>query len=144
MFINPHMPLINRADPTLGVMEDTIRAPLDASGKVQETKRRYTLANIIARALDGEYPDDKALDPKVIYATRWMLATRILGAAPGELVEIDREEAATIKSLCAKQFGPGVWGQVWKAIDDAASAGKAPMAAESVNGAGAAPMSVAH
>lgn len=71
------------------------------------------------RALDAKHPDDKA--PSDQYK-RFVLATKIGAAAQGETVDLTIEEAASVKDAVGKLFPPGLFGQIWMAIDEAAKA----------------------
>lgn len=84
-----------------------------------DSKEVLTVATIACNALLAAFEDERNLsgEDKV---KRFKLACRIQGADLP--VEMTPEEAALIKKLVAKLYGPLVTGQVWELIDGARSA----------------------
>lgn len=106
MLFDPHAPAINR----------NTGEPM-----MEENKRVVTFGLLVVRALDAKFPDEKDLKPEDGFK-RFLLATRIVNARLGEAVDLTIEEAKSIKDTVAKAYPPGVFGQIWQALDEAAKA----------------------
>jgi hypothetical protein len=89
-----------------------------------ETKMKVTVGSAVCNALLANYEEERNLSGKD-KVERFTLATKLHGADLP--VSITVEEAALIKRLVAKLYGPLVTGQVWNLID-ADSAASAPKA----------------
>jgi hypothetical protein len=100
MLFDPHTAVINRV----------------TGEPLMEERMVLTHGIVVARALDAKYEDERNLAAEK-GMKRFMLATRILGAPPGELVELKDGEPSLIKELTAKGFPPGIYGQIHLAID---------------------------
>lgn len=105
MQFNPHAIIINR---------DTGHALLDEA-------RPVTLGFVVVRALDAKYRDDDSVAPSVLFE-RYRLASRIRKAAPNEAIDLSIDEAKLIKDIVPKMYAPGIFGQVWDALEGAAGA----------------------
>ena len=104
MQFDPHAAIINR---------DTGQALIDES-------RPVTLGFIVVRALDAKYRDDENAPPSALFE-RYRLASRIRKAAPAQTIALSIDEAKLIKDTVPKMYPPGIFGQVWDHLDDAAS-----------------------
>lgn len=100
MQFNPHAIIINR---------DTGRALLDEA-------RPVTLGLVVVRALDAKYRDDDNAAPSALFE-RYRLASRIRKAAPDEAIDLSIDEAKLIKDTVPKMYAPGIFGQIWDALE---------------------------
>jgi hypothetical protein len=106
MQFNPHQPIINRDSDE----------PLLVEGKIA------TLGFVVIRALDAKYQDEQNQAPSALF-DRYKLASRIRKANPDETVELSIDEAKLIKDTVPKMYAPGIFGQIWDALEDAARPG---------------------
>jgi len=109
MQFDPHAAIINR-DTGLPLLEEA---------------RPVTLGFVVVRALDARYRDDDSAAPSALFE-RYRLASRIRQAAPATPIALSIDEAKLIKDTVPKMFPPGIFGQVWDALD-AAAAGRADL-----------------
>lgn len=80
----------------------------------QEDKREeLTLGSVVCSALLATYPDENNLDPKVKFQ-RFKLAEK---ASDGGEQELTVEDAAEIKKLLGKAWGPLVMGRAYEILD---------------------------
>ena len=105
MQFDPHAIIINR---------DTGHALLDET-------RPVTLGFVVVRALDAKYRDEDNVAPSLLFE-RYRLASRIRKTAPDETIHLSIDEAKLIKDTVPKMFPPGIFGQIWDALDTAAAA----------------------
>jgi hypothetical protein len=132
MQFNPHIVVINR-DNDEPVIERTPTGAGPDGRPTGFTERTITVGIIAMRALDGKHDADKGAKAEDIYE-RFILGSKICGAAIGETVDLDKDEVKLIKRLVSSgHFSPGVWGQVWAALE----AGPAPAQKPKANGAAA-------
>jgi hypothetical protein len=108
MQFDPHAAIVNR---------DTGQPLLDEAKPV-------TLGFAVVRALDAKYRDDENAAPSALFE-RYRLASRIRKAAPDASITLSIDEAKLIKDTVPKMFPPGIFGQIWDALDTAAAAGRA-------------------
>ena len=88
---------------------DLNNKPLESNGQP------FTLRNAAQEALLATFADEPNL-PAVEKIKRFTLAQKI---APMQVVEISIEEAATIKELVGKAYGPLIVGRVYALIEEA-------------------------
>ena len=100
MQFDPHAIIINR---------DTGHALLDEA-------RPVTLGFVVVRALDAKYRDDDSVAPSVLC---YRLASRIRKAGPDATIDLSIDEAKLIKDTVPKMYAPGIFGQVWDALEGA-------------------------
>ena len=100
MQFDPHAIIINR---------DTGHPLLDEA-------RAVTLGFVVVRALDAKYRDDDSVSPSVLFE-RYRLASRIRKAAPEATIVLSIDEAKLIKDTVPKMYAPGIFGQVWDALE---------------------------
>ena len=104
MQFDPHARLINR---------ETGQLLLDEA-------RPVTLGFVVVRALDAKYRDDESAAPSALFE-RYRLASRIRRAAPAQTVDLSIDEAKLIKDTVSKMYPPGIFGQIWDHLEEAAS-----------------------
>ena len=93
---------------------------LDLKGEpMKNGENPFLLGMACQEALTATFQDEQAL-PAPEKVKRFMLALKIEGALP---VDVSIEDAAEIKKLVGKAYGPLIVGRVYE-IFDAASAGK--------------------
>jgi hypothetical protein len=105
MQFNPHLPIINR---------DTGHVLLDEA-------RPVTLGFVVVRALDAKHRDDDGVAPALLFE-RYRLASRIRKAAPNKTVDLSIDDAKLIKDTVPKMYAPGIFGQVWDALEGTGTA----------------------
>ncbi len=71
---------------------------------------------MVVRALDAKYRDDDSVAPSVLFE-RYRLASRIRKATPDEAIDLSIDEAKLIKDTVPKMYAPGIFGQVWDALE---------------------------
>jgi hypothetical protein len=100
MQLDPHAAIINR---------DTGQVLLDEA-------RPVTLGFVVVRALDAKYRDDDSVAPSALFE-RYRLASRIRKAGPDQAIALSIDEAKLIKDTVPKMYPPGIFGQVWDALE---------------------------
>lgn len=85
--------------------------------------KSVTLGFLVVRALDAKYRDDDGVAPSVLFE-RYRLASRLRKAGPGSAIDLGIDEAKLIKDTVPKMYPPGIFGQIWDHLDEAASPAK--------------------
>ena len=78
--------------------------------------RRVTLGFVVVRALDAKYRDDESVAQSLLFE-RYRLASRIRKAVPADTIDLSIDEAKLIKDTVPKMYAPGIFGQIWDALE---------------------------
>ena len=100
MQFDPHATIINR----------------DTGHALLEEARPVTLGFAVVRALDAKYRDEDSVAPAVLFE-RYRLASRIRRTVPGKTIDLSIDEAKLIKDTVPKMYAPGIFGQIWDALE---------------------------